>query len=203
MEEMIRDAWLLASALRDDSRATQFLHWHRKLESLVLHLEVSKQSQKEAIEAELQDIYREKAQLEERIFELDKRAENAIRSLDVESNTRRPVDLKSLKSLEETFNVPTLEVEDDEVQKQSQHEHPGRMIYLKHAEIQEGPAINTALQDQDSQDDQISLPARDAAHCSEDGDIRRSLECDLLDLHTRELAGQAECSRVPTMSMAQ
>jgi len=53
VKEMIRDAWLLCQALKDDLRAAQLLHWYKELESLVAHLQFRTNSYRAAAEAEL------------------------------------------------------------------------------------------------------------------------------------------------------
>jgi hypothetical protein len=64
---MVRDAWLLSQVLQDDLRATRFLHWCKELESLVEHLELRTNSQREAAEAELRNIQNAKVETVERL----------------------------------------------------------------------------------------------------------------------------------------
>jgi hypothetical protein len=108
VEEMVRDAWLLSQALQDDLRAMQLLHWHKELENLVAHLQLRTNSQKEAAEAELQNIHNAKVEIEERLAELESRASQLTRSLEAEGRTHRPIDIEALRPLEEALSSPTL-----------------------------------------------------------------------------------------------
>ncbi|KAF4631565.1 hypothetical protein G7Y89_g6566 [Cudoniella acicularis] len=108
VEEMVQNAWLLSLALRDDSRATQLLHWHKELKSLVAHLQVRTNSQKDAAEAELRDIHKAKVEIEERLAALESRASQLTRSLEVEGRSHRPIDVEALQSLEEALSRPAL-----------------------------------------------------------------------------------------------
>ncbi|CAG8972328.1 hypothetical protein HYALB_00001731 [Hymenoscyphus albidus] len=59
---MIRDAWLLSSALRDDSTTAQLQHWHKELE--------------------LWEICRARTELETRLAELESRGNKLTQSLE-------------------------------------------------------------------------------------------------------------------------
>lgn len=108
LEEMLRDAWLLSQALRDDLRATHILHWHKELENLVAHLQSRTNSQREAAEAELRDIHKAKIELEEKQAELDSRAKQLTQSLEAVGRTHRPIDVEALQSLEDAISWPAL-----------------------------------------------------------------------------------------------
>ncbi|PMD31128.1 hypothetical protein L207DRAFT_592059 [Hyaloscypha variabilis F] len=108
VEEMVRDAWLLSQALRDDIRATQLLHWHKELENLVVHLQLRTNSQREAAEAELQNIHNAKVEIEENLVELESRAMQLTHSLEAEGRSHRPIDIELLRPLEEALGNPTL-----------------------------------------------------------------------------------------------
>ncbi|KAG9230723.1 hypothetical protein BJ875DRAFT_347207, partial [Amylocarpus encephaloides] len=62
VEEMTRDAWLLSSALRDDSTTAQLQHWHKELE--------------------LWEICRARTELETRLAELESRGNKLTQSLE-------------------------------------------------------------------------------------------------------------------------
>ncbi|TVY43769.1 hypothetical protein LSUB1_G001259 [Lachnellula subtilissima] len=108
VEEMIRDAWLLSQALQDDLRATQLLHWCKELESLVEHLELRTNSQREAAEAELRNIQNAKVETEERLAKLELRAGQLTQSLKAEGRTHQPIDVEALRHLEEALRRPAL-----------------------------------------------------------------------------------------------
>jgi len=108
IEKMVRDAWLLSRALQDDFRATQLLHWHKELESLVANLQLRTNSQREAAEAELQNIHNAKVEIEENLAELESRARQLTHSLEAEGRTHRPIDIELLRPLEEALGNPTL-----------------------------------------------------------------------------------------------
>ena len=108
VEKMVRDAWLLSRALQDDFRATQLLHWHKELESLVANLQLRTNSQRDAAEAELQNIHNAKVEIEENLAELESRARQLTHSLEAEGRTHRPIDIELLRPLEEALGNPTL-----------------------------------------------------------------------------------------------
>jgi phenylpropionate dioxygenase-like ring-hydroxylating dioxygenase large terminal subunit len=108
VEEMVRDAWLLSQALQDDLRAAQLLHWHKELENLVAHLQLITNSQREAAEAELRSIHNAKVEIEERLAELESRADQLTQSLEAEGRTHRPINIKALQSLEQALSRPAL-----------------------------------------------------------------------------------------------
>jgi hypothetical protein len=108
VEEMVRDAWLLAKALQDDVRTAQILHWHRELEKLVAHLQLRTNSQREVAEAQLQNIHNAKVEIEEMLAELESRESQLIQSLEAEGRTHRPIDIEALQPLEEALRRPTL-----------------------------------------------------------------------------------------------
>ena len=106
--EMVRDAWLLSQALQDDLRAAQLLHWHKELEKLVAHLHLRTNSQREAAEAELQNIHNAKVDIENRLAELESRSTQLTQSLETEGRTHNPIDAEALRSLEEALSRPAL-----------------------------------------------------------------------------------------------
>ncbi|KFZ19882.1 hypothetical protein V502_03443 [Pseudogymnoascus sp. VKM F-4520 (FW-2644)] len=106
--EMVRDAWLLSQALRDDLRAAQLLHWHKELEKLVAHLHLRTISQREAAEAELQNIHNAKVEIENRLAELESRSSQLTQSFEAEGRTHRPIDAEALHPLEEALSRPAL-----------------------------------------------------------------------------------------------
>lgn len=106
--EMVRDAWLLSQALQDDLRGAQLLNWHKELESLVAHLQLRTNSQREAADAEFRNIHNAKVEIEERMAELESRASQLTQSLEAEGRTHRPIDAEALESLEEALSRPTL-----------------------------------------------------------------------------------------------
>ncbi|CZR63633.1 uncharacterized protein PAC_13530 [Phialocephala subalpina] len=108
VEEMVRDAWLLSQALQDDLRATQLLHWHKELENLAAHLQLTTNSQREEAEAELRSIHNARVEIEEWLVELESRESRLTQSLEVEGRTHRPIDVEALRPLEEALRRPTL-----------------------------------------------------------------------------------------------
>ncbi|XMA13705.1 hypothetical protein WAI453_006496 [Rhynchosporium graminicola] len=104
VEGMVRDAWSLSQALQDDSRDTQLLYWQRELENLVANLKSRTNSQREAAEAELWNIHNSKVEIEEKLAELESRASQLTKSLELEGRTHQPVDVEALRPLEETFS---------------------------------------------------------------------------------------------------
>jgi hypothetical protein len=108
VKEMIGDAWLLSQVLQDDLRAARLLHWYKELESLVEHLELRTNSQREAAEAELGNIQNAKAETEERLAELELRESQLTRSLEVEGSTHQSIDAEALRPLEEALGRPAL-----------------------------------------------------------------------------------------------
>jgi hypothetical protein len=108
VEEMVRDAWLLSQALRDDLRAAQLLRWHKELENLVAHLQSRTNSQREAAKAELRNLHNAKVEMEERLSELESRASQLTQSLEAEVRTHRPIEIEALRPLEEALQKPAL-----------------------------------------------------------------------------------------------
>jgi hypothetical protein len=137
VKEMIRDAWLLSQALQDDLRATRLLHWCKELESLVEHLELRTNSQREAAEAELQNIQNAKVETEERLAELELCASQLTQSLEVEGRTHRPIDVEALRPLEEALSrsapTKTLSVIAQDQVWQWIESSMGMITILKHA----------------------------------------------------------------------
>ncbi|KFX99920.1 hypothetical protein V490_01571 [Pseudogymnoascus sp. VKM F-3557] len=106
--EMVRDAWLLSQALRDDLRAAQLLHWHKELEKLVAHLHSRTNLQRRAAEAELQNIHIAKVDIENRLAELESRSSQLTQFFEAEGKTHRPISAEALHSLEEALSRPAL-----------------------------------------------------------------------------------------------
>ncbi|KFY23471.1 hypothetical protein V491_02522 [Pseudogymnoascus sp. VKM F-3775] len=106
--DMVRDAWLLSQALQDDLRAAQLLHWYNELEKLVAHLNLRTNLQREAAEAELQDIHNAKIEIETRLAELESRASQLTQTFEAEGRTHLPIDDEALRSLEEALGRPAL-----------------------------------------------------------------------------------------------
>jgi hypothetical protein len=78
------------------------------LESLVAHLQLRTNSQREAAEAELQNIHNVKVETEDRLAKLELRASQLTQYLEVEGRTHQPIDVETLRPLEEAFSRPAL-----------------------------------------------------------------------------------------------
>jgi len=145
LEEMVRDAWLLSQALQDNLRAAQLLHWHKELENIVAHLQLRTDSQKEAAEAELRNVYNSKVEIEERLAELESRASQLTQSLEAEGRTHRPIGVEALRSLEGALSRPALAKAlpvtiQDQVWQWIKN-NLGIIIHLKHAGAPKRPAV--------------------------------------------------------------
>ncbi|KAG9231369.1 hypothetical protein BJ875DRAFT_122408 [Amylocarpus encephaloides] len=108
VEEMVRDAWLLSQALRDDLRAAQIGRWHKELESLVAQLRSRTNTQRGAAEVELWELHKEKVELEERLAQVESKVNQLTQSLEVEGKTRQIFDIEELRPLEMALNSPAL-----------------------------------------------------------------------------------------------
>jgi hypothetical protein len=106
VEQMVRDAWLLSQALKDYSRAAQLQYWHTELENLVTHLQLRTDSQREAAEAELRNIHSTKAEIEEKLADLETRSSQLTHFLEVESKAHRTIDIEALQSLDQALSRP-------------------------------------------------------------------------------------------------
>jgi hypothetical protein len=80
----------------------------KELQTLVAHLQLRTNSQREATEAELRNIHNAKAEIEERLAKLESRASPLTQSLEAEGKTQRPVDAEALRSLDEALSKPAL-----------------------------------------------------------------------------------------------
>ena len=87
VEEMVRDAWLLSQALRDDLRAAQIRRWHKELESLIAQLRSRTNTQRGAAEVELWELHSEKVELEERLAQVESKVNQLTQSLEAEGKT--------------------------------------------------------------------------------------------------------------------
>jgi hypothetical protein len=154
--EMVRDAWLLSQALQDDLRAAQLLHWHKELETLVAHLQLRINSQREAVEAELRNIHNAKVEMEERLAELESRASQLTQSLEAEGRTHRPIDTEALRSLEEALRRPAvakpLPITAQDQVRQWIENSVGMIINRKHAGATKRLAIKVEPPGPDSRD---------------------------------------------------
>jgi hypothetical protein len=107
VEQMVRDAWLLAQALQDNLRAAQLLKWHKELEGLVTHLQLRADSQREVAETELRNIHSSKTVIEEELAKLDSRASQLTHFLEVKGRAHRAIDIEALQSLDQALGRPT------------------------------------------------------------------------------------------------
>lgn len=78
------------------------------MENLVEYLQLRTKSQREAAEAELQDIHNVKVELEERLVKLESRASQLTQALEAEGRTHQPIDVEALQSLEKALGRPAL-----------------------------------------------------------------------------------------------